>query len=77
MRYELEKSMTDMKYQQQIDALQKKSKPNNPLTKRLLAKVQAEWDQAVQRKRADFEADCKQIEDQNDNSLDRLQVNIS
>jgi len=69
--------MTDMKYQQQIDALQKKSKPNNPLTKRLLAKVQAEWDQAVQRKRADFEADCKRIEDQNDNSLDRLQVNIS
>ncbi len=39
MQFELEKSMIDMKYQQQMQALEKKGKPNNPLTKRLMAKV--------------------------------------
>jgi hypothetical protein len=37
IRYELEKSMVDMKYKQQMEALQKK--PNNALTKKLLNKV--------------------------------------
>lgn len=43
-KYDVDKSIIDLKYQQQIEALQKKSKPNNPLTKRLIAKVQAEWE---------------------------------
>ena len=77
MRYELEKSVIDLKYQQQIDALQKKSKPNNPLTKRLLAKVQAEWEQAVQRKKEDLEAERQQVREPNTDSLDHLQVKIN
>jgi len=36
--------MIDMKYEQQMAALEKKSKPGNPLTKRLMQKVQSEWD---------------------------------
>lgn len=37
VRFELEKSMIDMKYKQQMEALQKK--PKNALTKKLIAKV--------------------------------------
>lgn len=54
VKYELEKSMVDMKYQQQMTALERKSKPGNPLTQRLMAKVQSEWDNAVQKKIQDF-----------------------
>lgn len=50
VRFELEKSMIDMKYQQQMTALERKSKPGNPLTKRLVTKVQSEWDNAVSKK---------------------------
>jgi hypothetical protein len=50
-QYSLEKSMIDMKYQQQISALEKKSKPGNPLTKRLMAKIQSEWNSAIQKKK--------------------------
>lgn len=75
--YEQEKAAIDWKYQQQLDALQKKSKSTNPLTKRLLGKVQAEWDQALQRRKADFEADCKQLEEPDTSSLDRLQVDVN
>ena len=38
-----------MKYKQQMEALQKK--PKNALTKKLIAKVQNEWDQAVAKKK--------------------------
>jgi len=48
--------MIDMKYQQQMSALEKKGKPNNPLTKRLMAKVQTEWSQAIEKKKKEFEA---------------------
>ena len=37
-----------------MTALEKKGKPNNPLTKRLMQKVQTEWDKAVAKKRQDF-----------------------
>jgi hypothetical protein len=32
-------------------ALEKKGKPNNPLTKRLMQKVRTEWDKAVEKKK--------------------------
>ena len=35
-------------------ALEKKGKPNNPLTKRLMQKVQSEWDKAIAKKKQDF-----------------------
>jgi hypothetical protein len=41
--------MIDMKYKQQMEALQKK--PSNALTKKLIAKVQNEWNQAIHRKK--------------------------
>lgn len=41
--------MIDMKYQQQMAALEKKA--TNPLTKRLMQKVQNEWNAAIQKKK--------------------------
>jgi Holliday junction resolvase RusA-like endonuclease len=46
--------MIDMKYQQQMTALEKKGKPNNPLTKRLLQKVQSEWTTSIEKKKEEF-----------------------
>ena len=54
IKFELEKSMIDMKYQQQVTSLEKKGKPGNPLTKRLMVKIQTEWDNAVSKKRDEF-----------------------
>ena len=67
VQYELEKSMVDMKYRQQLSALEKKGKPNNPMTKRLIQKVQNEWTQAIQKKKEEFN-----IEEGNGDSLDQL-----
>jgi len=47
--------MIDMKYKQQLTALEKQNKPNNPLTKRLVAKVQKEWDQAVAKRKQEYD----------------------
>ena len=54
-----------MKYQQQLDALAKKS--SNALTKRLMAKVKAEWDQAIEKKKKEL----------NYNNIDQVDLNIS
>ena len=53
--FELEKSMIDMKYKQQIQALEKKTKPNNPITKRLMTKVQNEWKAAITKKEQEYQ----------------------
>jgi hypothetical protein len=47
-----------------MTALEKKGKPNNPLTKRLMQKVQTEWDKAVAKKKSDFgiEDDVNKVE---------------
>lgn len=63
IQFELEKSMIDMKYTQQLGALEKQSKPNNPLTKRLLTKVQNEWNQAVQKKKVEFDSKMENMTD--------------
>ena len=55
-----------MKYQQQLQALEKKSKPNNPLTKRLIQKVQTEWSAAIEKKKKEFNM-----------SIDDVEVNIN
>jgi hypothetical protein len=54
-----------MKYQQQLDALSKKS--SNALTKRLIAKVKAEWVQAIEKKKKDL----------NYNNIDQVDLNVS
>ena len=42
-----------------------KKKPNNALTKKLIQKVQSEWDQAVEKKKSEFDA------------LDQLKLDIN
>lgn len=37
-----------------MTALEKKGKPNNPLTKRLLQKVQSEWTTSIEKKKEEF-----------------------
>ena len=37
-----------------MEAMSKKGKPGNALTKRLLAKVQSEWDAAIEKKKQDY-----------------------
>jgi len=54
IQFELEKSMVDMKYKQQIEALERKNKGSNPLTKRLMTKIQSEWTKAVEKKKHEF-----------------------
>lgn len=51
-----------MKYQQQMTALERKSKPGNPLTKRLVAKVQTEWDKAIQKKVEEYQQQASEID---------------
>lgn len=53
-----------MKYNQQMEALKKK--PSNALTKKLMNKVQNEWDSAINKKKLEF----------NIKTLDDIDVNI-
>ena len=53
IQFDLEKGLIDMKYKQQLSVLEKK--PQNALTKKLIAKVQNEWNLAIEKKRKEFE----------------------
>ena len=52
-KYDLEKNLIDNKYRQQVQTLELKAK--NAITKRLIAKVNAEWQAAVEKKKNDFQ----------------------
>lgn len=54
IKFELEKSMIDKKYQQQIVAVEKRGKPDNPLNKRLRAKIETEWNNAIEKKKQEY-----------------------
>ena len=52
-KYDLEKNLIDNKYRQQVQTLELKAK--NAITKRLIAKVNAEWQAAVEKKKNNFQ----------------------